>query len=129
MFRDFLSLTPESIHQVTFLFSDRGTTASYRNMNGYSSHSFKWCNDKGEYFWVQYHFKTDQGIKNLTPEQAGEFPWDIFDITKVWPPAEVPPVKVGRRVLDRNPHKLLRRGGASRLLPRQSGNRYLSFPG
>ena len=70
MFWDFLSLTPESIHQVTILFSDRGTPATYRHMNGYSSHTFKWYNAKGEYFWVQYHFKTDQGIKNLTREEA-----------------------------------------------------------
>ena len=69
MFWDFLSLTPESIHQVTILFSDRGTPATYRNMNGYSSHTFKWYNERGEYFWVQYHFKTDQGIKNLTRDE------------------------------------------------------------
>jgi catalase len=70
MFWDFLSLTPESIHQVTILFSDRGTPATYRHMNGYSSHTFKWYNEEGESFWVQYHFKTDQGIKNLTREEA-----------------------------------------------------------
>ncbi|NPE27787.1 catalase [Methanococcoides sp. SA1] len=70
MFWDFLSLTPESIHQVTILFSDRGTPATFRNMNGYSSHTYKWYNDKGEYFWVQYHFKTDQGTKTLTREEA-----------------------------------------------------------
>ncbi len=70
MFWDFLSLTPESIHQVTILFSDRGTPATYRHMNGYSSHTFKWYNAKGKSFWVQYHFKTDQGIKNLTREEA-----------------------------------------------------------
>lgn len=70
MFWDFLSLTPESIHQVTILFSDRGTPATYRNMNGYSSHTFKWYNEKDEYFWVKYHFKTDQGIKNLTRQEA-----------------------------------------------------------
>jgi len=70
MFWDFLSLTPESIHQVTILFSDRGTPRSYRHMNGYSSHTFKWYNDKGEYYWVQYHFKTEQGIKNLNLEEA-----------------------------------------------------------
>jgi catalase len=142
MFWDFLSLTPESIHQVTILFSDRGTPASYRHLNGYSSHTFKWYSDKGEYFWVQYHFKTDQGIKNLTreeaqrtagedpdhatrdlyeaiergdypswtlemqiltPKQAEDFPWDIFDITKVWPHGEVPPIKIGKMVLNRNP--------------------------
>ncbi len=70
MFWDFLSLTPESMHQVTVLFSDRGTPATYRNMNGYSSHTYKWYNKKGEYFWVQYHFKTDQGIRNLTRQEA-----------------------------------------------------------
>lgn len=70
MFWDFLSLTPESIHQVTILFSDRGTPRTFRYMNGYSSHTFKWYNDKGEYFWVQYHFKTEQGIQNLTREEA-----------------------------------------------------------
>ena len=111
-------------------------------MNGYSSHTYKWYNAKGEYFWVQYHFKTDQGIKNLTrqeagrisgqdpdhatrdlyaaiargdypswtlemqiltPEQAKDFRWDILDITKVWPHGEVPPIKIGKLVLNRNP--------------------------
>ncbi len=70
MFWDFLSLTPESIHQVTILFSDRGTPRCYRCMNGYSSHTFKWYNEKGEVFWVQYHFKTLQGIQNLTRQEA-----------------------------------------------------------
>lgn len=70
MFWDFLSLTPESIHQVTILFSDRGTPRTYRHMNGYSSHTFKWYNDKGEYFWVQYHFKTEQGIQNFTRQEV-----------------------------------------------------------
>jgi len=87
MFWDFLSLTPESIHQVTILFSDRGTPKSYRHMNGYSSHTFKWYNAKGDYFWVQYHFKTMQGVRNLTREEAtrlsGEAPnhatTDLYD--------------------------------------------------
>jgi catalase len=70
MFWDFLSLTPESIHQVTILFSDRGTPRSYRHMNGYSSHTYKWYNAKGDYWWVQYHFKTEQGIQNFTREEA-----------------------------------------------------------
>ena len=70
MFWDFLSLTPESIHQVTILFSDRGTPKGFRHMNGYSSHTFKWYNEKGEYFWVQYHFKTLQGIENFTRQEA-----------------------------------------------------------
>ena len=70
MFWDFLSLTPESIHQVTVLFSDRGTPESYRHMNGYSGHSFMWYNSKGEYWWVKIHFKTEQGIKTLIREEA-----------------------------------------------------------
>ncbi len=70
MFWDFLSLTPESIHQVTILFSDRGTPKSYRHMNGYSGHTFMWYNDQNEKFWVKYHFKTDQGVQNLTRQEA-----------------------------------------------------------
>lgn len=70
MFWDFLSLTPESVHQVMVLFSDRGTPATYRNMNGYSSHTYVWRNAGGEQFYVQYHFKTEQGIKNLTAAEA-----------------------------------------------------------
>lgn len=72
MFWDFLSLTPESIHQVTILFSDRGTPDGYRHMNGYSSHTFKWYNAKGETSWVQYHFKTEQGNKTFTRQEAAK---------------------------------------------------------
>ncbi len=70
MFWDFLSLTPESIHQVTILFSDRGTPRTYRNMNGYSGHAYMWYNAMGEYWWVKLHLKTDQGIDNFTGEEA-----------------------------------------------------------
>ncbi len=70
MFWDFLSLTPESIHQVTILFSDRGTPQGFRNMNGYGGHSYMWYNDTGEYWWVKIHFKTDQGIDNLTLDES-----------------------------------------------------------
>lgn len=70
MFWDFLSFTPESIHQVTILFSDRGTPKSYRYMNGYSGHTFMWYNGKGECFWVKIHFETEQGIQNFNREEA-----------------------------------------------------------
>jgi catalase len=70
MFWDFLSLTPESVHQVTILFSDRGTPHSYRHMNGYSSHTFKWYNDQGEYWWVKYHFRREQGDRTLSAAEA-----------------------------------------------------------
>ncbi|MEI6859118.1 MAG: catalase KatB [Shewanella sp.] len=67
---DFWALNPECLHQVTILMSDRGIPANYRQMNGYGSHTYSLWNDKGERFWVKFHFKTKQGIANLTPEQA-----------------------------------------------------------
>ena len=70
MMWDFWSLSPESLHQVTILFSDRGTPDGYRHMDGFSSHTFSLINNKDELFWVKWHFKTKQGIKNFTREQA-----------------------------------------------------------
>jgi catalase len=72
MFWDFLTLRPESIHQVMFLFGDRGTPDGYRHMNGYGSHTFKLVNDKGEAVYCKFHAKTDQKIKNLPTQKAGE---------------------------------------------------------
>jgi len=72
MMWDFWSLSPESLHQVTILFSDRGTPDGYRHMNGYSSHTFSLINSQGELFYVKWHFKTLQGIKNFTREQADD---------------------------------------------------------
>lgn len=72
MFWDYLVSNEESVHQVMILFSDRGTPASYREMNGYSGHTYKWSNDKGEWHYVQVHFISDQGVKTLTNEEAGE---------------------------------------------------------
>ena len=72
MFWDFLSLTPESVHQVTILFSDRGTPYSYRNMNGYSSHTYMFYRTKKDFHWIKFHFKTEQGIKNLTRQEASK---------------------------------------------------------
>ncbi|MGX5914446.1 catalase [Aliidiomarina sp. Khilg15.8] len=69
---DFWTLSPESAHQVTILMSDRGIPRTWRNMNGYGSHTFMWVNARGERFWVKYHFHTDQGIENLTDEEATE---------------------------------------------------------
>lgn len=67
---DFWTLSPESAHQVTILMSDRGTPRTWRNMNGYGSHTFSWVNAGGERFWIKYHFKTAQGIENLTSSEA-----------------------------------------------------------
>jgi catalase len=139
---DFWTLSPESAHQVTILMSDRGTPATWRHMNGYSSHTYLWYNAAGEKFWVKYHIKTDQGVENLTDSEAKalaaqdpdfhirdlyetikqvDFPsWTVqvqlmpfaeaadyrfnpFDLTKVWPHSDYPPVNIGRITLDRNP--------------------------
>jgi catalase len=139
---DFWTLSPESAHQVTILMSDRGTPRTFRNMNGYSSHTYSTINADGERFWVKYHFKTAQGVENFTDDEAkamtaedpdfhrrdlhssiakgdapewrlemqvmpfaeaGAYRFNPFDLTKVWPHADYPPIQVGRMVLDRNP--------------------------
>jgi catalase len=139
---DFWTLSPESCHQVMILMSERGIPRSWRNMNGFSSHTYSWINVDGEAFWVKYHFKTVQGIENFTEDEgaamaaqdpdyhrrdlfnsiaAGDAPeWRLemqimplaeaadyrfnpFDLTKVWPHGDYPPIEVGRLVLDRNP--------------------------
>ncbi|KAL7689732.1 putative catalase hem-binding, catalase immune-responsive domain, catalase core [Plasmopara halstedii] len=72
MMWDFFSLRPETLHQQTILFSDRGTPDGFRFMNGYGSHTFANVNAKGEMVYVKYHFKTDQGIRNLSVDKAAE---------------------------------------------------------
>ncbi len=76
---DYWSLSPESLHQVTILFSDRGIPATLRNMNGYSSHTYSLWNDAGERYWVKWHFKTMQGIKTLTNEEAAKIAGEDLD--------------------------------------------------
>src|SRR6201993_4620494 len=69
---DFWSLSPESLHQVTILMSDRGLPPSPRFMNGYGSHTYSFWNEKGERYWIKFHFKTQQGHKFLTNAEAAE---------------------------------------------------------
>jgi len=69
---DFWSLSPESLHQVTILMSDRGLPLSPRFMNGYGSHTYSFWNNAGERYWVKFHFKTAQGHKFLTNAEAAE---------------------------------------------------------
>ena len=71
MFWDFITLRPETTHQVSFLFSDRGIPDGFRHMNGYGSHTFKLVNAQGEAVYCKFHYKTDQGIKNLPVDKAG----------------------------------------------------------
>lgn len=141
MFWDFMSLRAETTHQCCFLFSDRGTPDGYRHMHGYGSHTFKLVNAQGEAFYTKFHWRTQQGVKNLDPaqahklsaddpdyamrdlynaiaakdfpkwilevqimtyEQAKTFKFNPFDVTKVWPHKQFPPIEVGHMVLDRN---------------------------
>ena len=97
---DFWTLSPESAHQVTYLMEDRGLSKSWRHLNGYGSHTYQWINAAGDRFWVQYHFKSRQGVERLDADEAerlagtdadyyrrdlhdaierGELPiWDVF---------------------------------------------------
>ena len=140
---DFWSLTPESLHQTTILFSDRGLPTDLRHINGYGSHTYSFINKDNERFWVKFHFKTQQGIKTMTnaeaevivgkdressqrdlyeaienknfpkwdmkiqvmtQEEAKEFRFSPFDLTKVWPHAEFPLIDVGVMELNKNPN-------------------------
>jgi catalase len=67
---DFWSSLPEALHQVTITMSDRGIPYSYRHMNGYGSHAYSMINAEGERIWVKFHLKTEQGIRNLTDQEA-----------------------------------------------------------
>ncbi|SIO85582.1 catalase [Nocardiopsis sp. JB363] len=69
---DFWTNLPESLHQVTIVMSDRGIPVGYRNMHGFGSHTFSFINEENERVWVKYHFRTQQGIKNLTDAEAGK---------------------------------------------------------
>lgn len=67
---DFWTMLPEALHQVTIVMSDRGIPATYRHMHGFGSHTYSLINEKGKRVWVKYHWRTQQGIKNLTNEEA-----------------------------------------------------------
>jgi len=69
---DFWSSLPESLHQVTVVNSDRGIPASFRNMHLFGSHAYSMINADNERVWVKFHFRTQQGIKNLTDQEAEE---------------------------------------------------------
>eukprot|EP00825_Cyclidium_porcatum_P012418 TRINITY_DN1647_c0_g1_i2.p1 TRINITY_DN1647_c0_g1~~TRINITY_DN1647_c0_g1_i2.p1 ORF type:complete len:424 (-),score=88.01 TRINITY_DN1647_c0_g1_i2:94-1365(-) len=68
-FWDFMSLSPETLQAIVMLFSERGIPASYREMNGYGVHTYKWVNSENEQFWIKLHFKSEQGVANVKPDQ------------------------------------------------------------
>jgi len=69
---DFWSLSPESLHQITILFSDRGLPQGFRHMHGFGSHTYSFINAQNERHWVKFHFKCQQGIKNWTNKEGAE---------------------------------------------------------
>nr|XP_033947287.1 catalase-like [Pseudochaenichthys georgianus] len=79
---DFWSLRPESLHQVSFLFSDRGLPDGFRHMNGYGSHTFKMVNTQGKPFYCKFHFKTEKGITTC-PAFPGQLTM-VQAITTTW---------------------------------------------
>lgn len=70
MFWDFISLRPESIHQILILYSDRGIPDGYRHMHGYGSNTFAFVNNAGHLVYCKFHYLTDQGIRNIEPDRA-----------------------------------------------------------
>ncbi|QJD60148.1 catalase [Pseudomonas sp. gcc21] len=67
---DFWTSLPEALHQITYVMGDRGIPASYRHMHGFGSHTYSFISADNQRYWVKFHFKTQQGIKNLTDEGA-----------------------------------------------------------
>ncbi|MBO0586978.1 catalase [Sporosarcina sp. E16_8] len=67
---DFWTSLPEALHQVTIVMSDRGLPSSYRSMHGFGSHTFSMINAENERVWVKFHMHSQQGIENLTDQEA-----------------------------------------------------------
>jgi catalase len=141
-FWDFVSLTPESMHMIMWVMSDRAIPRSLRFMEGFGVHTFRLVNTKGESTFVKFHWKPKLGLQSVlwneavkingadpdfhrrdlwTAIQSGNFPewelqfqlfdqqfadsfdFDILDPTKLIPEEILPPIPVGRLVLDRMP--------------------------
>src|SRR6201999_809587 len=67
---DFWTLLPEALHQVTIVMSERGIPRSFRHMHGFSSHTYSFINAANERIWMKMHFRSQQGIENLTDAEA-----------------------------------------------------------
>lgn len=142
---DFWTLLPEALHQVTIVMSDRGIPRSFRHMHGFGSHTYSFIDAAGSRSWVKFHFRSQQGIENLTDAEAEalvgkdrethqrdlfesiergafprwtlfiqimseaeakDFPFNPFDLTKIWPKGEFPLSEVGYFELNRNPENV-----------------------
>jgi len=141
-FWDFASLMPELTHMLMWVLSDRALPRSYRMMEGFGVHTFRWVNESGEARFIKWHWRPTLGTASLVwdetqkiagkdpdfnrrdlweaiemgdyPEwelcvqmieesQEHDFDFDILDATKIWPESDVPLMKVGKMVLNRNP--------------------------
>ncbi|KAH6649178.1 catalase-like domain-containing protein [Truncatella angustata] len=103
-FWDYLSTHQECTHQVMHLFSDRGTPYSYRHMNGYSGHTFKWTKPDGSFVYVKIHLKTKQGNKTFTGTEASKMEaenpdWQTQDLFKAIQKGDFPSWDVYVQVL------------------------------
>jgi catalase len=67
---DFWTLLPEALHQITIVMSERGIPKTWRHMHGFGSHTYSFFNAQNERFWVKFHFRTQQGIQNMTDAEA-----------------------------------------------------------
>ncbi|OWA37200.1 catalase [Saccharibacillus sp. O16] len=76
---DFMTRTPESTHMMTWLFSDHGTPANYREMDGFGVHAFKWVNQEGRVVYVKYKWESMQGVRTLSAAEAREVQGDDFN--------------------------------------------------
>ena len=139
---DFWSLLPEALHQVTIVMSERGIPRTFRHMHGFGSHTYSFINSQNQRHWVKFHFRSQQGIENLTDSEAQDlvgkdrethqrdlfnsieqgnfprwkfsiqvmddvqakaYPFNPFDLTKVWSKADYPLIDVGSFELNQNP--------------------------
>jgi catalase len=141
-FWDFISLTPESMHMIMWVMSDRAIPRSLRFIEGFGVHTFRLVNAKNESTFVKFHWKPKLGLQSVMwneavkingadpdfhrrdlwnaiksgnfPEWelqfqlfdqafADEFEFDVLDPTKLIPEEQLPPIPVGRLVLNRMP--------------------------
>jgi catalase len=79
-FWDFISLSPESTHMITWLFSDRGTVKSFRKMEGFGVNTYKWVNAEGKTVYVKYHWKPKAGIETIDRHEATRLAGEDPDI-------------------------------------------------
>jgi catalase len=80
-FWDFISLSPESTHMITWVFSDRGTVKSYRTMEGFGVHTYKWINAKGKAVYVKYHWKPEAGVETIDRHEATRLAGEDPDVS------------------------------------------------